>query len=302
MKVLVIIGELQKITDKFDSAVACITDILSKLGDAQDTTVICVELKECGKYAYNDGNDVVVKDYLRSNGFNPVVRDTIRKNKTYREMLMNGGFAPYEQRVLKPRHELKYASLKILSLFVTENRDAATTYGITIPCVNETIEEKIKAFLTKNGIKFKEYVNTWNYELRISMAASNFDRYKKLADKCWQKYLTDNRSKFEHYMDLVEQVDTTLVNPNAGRTNSVVNIDSSAQSHMVNMYNNFYVFDIDTEIQAIEILLSVQNKPELVREAISKYRNGIMGNIGINNKVCVQASVLLKEEYKRIKK
>lgn len=34
MKVLVIIGELQKVTDKFDSAVACITDILSKLGDA----------------------------------------------------------------------------------------------------------------------------------------------------------------------------------------------------------------------------------------------------------------------------
>lgn len=27
MKVLVIIGELQKVTDKFDSAVACITDI-----------------------------------------------------------------------------------------------------------------------------------------------------------------------------------------------------------------------------------------------------------------------------------
>lgn len=26
MKVLVIIGELQKVTDKFDSAVACITD------------------------------------------------------------------------------------------------------------------------------------------------------------------------------------------------------------------------------------------------------------------------------------
>ena len=52
MKVLVIIGELQKVTDKFDSAVACITDILSKLGDAQDTTVICVELKEYGKYAY----------------------------------------------------------------------------------------------------------------------------------------------------------------------------------------------------------------------------------------------------------
>lgn len=49
MKVLVIIGELQKVTDKFDSAVACITDILSKLGDAQDTTVICVELKEYGK-------------------------------------------------------------------------------------------------------------------------------------------------------------------------------------------------------------------------------------------------------------
>lgn len=187
-------------------------------------------------------------------------------------------------------------------MFVTENSDAATTYGITIPHVNETVEEKIKAFLTKNGIKFKEYVNTWNYELRISMAASNFDRYKKLADKCWQKYLTDNRSKFEHYMDLVEQVDTTLVNPNAGRTNSVVNIDSSAQSYMVNMYNNFYVFDIDTEIQAIEILLSVQNKPELVREAISKYRNGIMGNIGINNKVCVRASVLLNEEYERIKK
>ena len=106
MKVLVIIGELQKVTDKFDSAVACITDILPKLGDAQDTTVICVELKEYGKYAYNDGNDVVVKDDLRSNGFNPVVRDTIRKNKTYREMLMNGGFAPYEQRVLEPRHEL----------------------------------------------------------------------------------------------------------------------------------------------------------------------------------------------------
>lgn len=54
MKVLVIIGELQKVTDKFDSAVACITDILSKLDDAQDTTVICVELKEYGKYAYND--------------------------------------------------------------------------------------------------------------------------------------------------------------------------------------------------------------------------------------------------------
>lgn len=119
-----------------------------------------MELKEYGKYAYNDGNDVVVKDNLRSNGFNPVVRDTIRKNKTYREMLMNGGFAPYEQRVLEPRHELKYASLKILSLFVTENSDAATTYGITIPHVNETVEEKIKAFLTKNGIKFKEYVNT----------------------------------------------------------------------------------------------------------------------------------------------
>ncbi len=77
MKVLVIIGELQKVTDKFDSAVACITDILSKLGDAQDTTVICVELKEYGKYAYNDGNDVVVKDDLRSNGFNPVVGTSI---------------------------------------------------------------------------------------------------------------------------------------------------------------------------------------------------------------------------------
>lgn len=243
-----------------------------------------MELKEYGKYAYNDGNDVVVKDDLRSNGFNPVVRDTIRKNKTYREMLMNGGFAPYEQRVLEPRHELKYASLKILSLFVTENSDAATTYGITIPHVNETVEEKIKAFLTKNGIKFKEYVNTWNYELRISMAASNFDRYKKLADKCWhsiEKKIKKNNMKLSKNIVIsdktVKIVDSKKYGGFVGLINKLQ--EDFAANGFADDSINYKIWAINTEANFPEQHMAyshwdgILNEPVMSMQAITKVSN-----------------------------
>lgn len=296
MKILVIIDNMQKVTEKFDSATDCIHHILSELGNAE-TQVICIELKEYGSFAYNEGMSVVTKNDLRSPGFNPVVRDAIRKNKLYKEILLSGQIQPYYEESTEKRHILKKSSAKLCSLFIKENRECGTTYGITIPYEQKETTEQIQSFLTKNGINFKTYMNTWNYEIRISLQNKNFERYVKLSEKCWQKYLSENKPKLERYLELVSEVDTRPLLSAHPNTNTVVNVDSLAQQQVTDMHNNYIVFDVDLYIKRLEILLSVQNNPELVKQKYSQYKSQIMGGMG---KLATVASVILSDEYDRL--
>ena len=296
MKILVLINESSKITEKFSNVSECISFIMSQMEDADlfQTKIICVELDRYGSIAYNNGNEpniVSYDSYLPDD-----YKNLLHANKLYRDYFTN---IVTKIDTSDKKNAIKLAARKMLVLFMKENdgiMNYATTYGFSFDNFRGQHEDidKMVEFLDKNNIVYSRRYESWHDEIRISARGKNFENFMKLSEKCWKAYLNRIKPLIDELYSIVDMVDVSVFNSAHPHINSVISIPEVINSKIKDIFVNFKTFNIEREIETLKQLVEVQNDVDKVRDLY--FENKSKGLRETN----IRLSVYLDAEYERL--
>lgn len=296
MKILVLINDSSKITEKFENVSECISFIMSQMEDSDlfQSKIICAELEYYGSIAYNNGNEpnvVSYETYLPND-----YRKLLNANKLYRDYFVN---LVTEIDLSNKKNAIKLAARKILVLFMKENdgiSNYATTYGFSFDNFKGQHEDidKMVEFLDKNKINYTRRYESWHDEIRISARGKNFENFMKLSDKCWKEYIKRIRPLIDEIYSVVDMLDVSDFNSVRPHINSVISIPEVINSKIKDIFKHFKTFNIEREIETLKQLVEVQNDVDKVVELYNENNSKGLG------KTNIRLSVYLESEYERL--